>query len=34
LIDKVKKVTMPHPYKEYCGTFDSDHYPIIVDLEF
>ena len=34
LFERVKQVTMPHPYKEFCGTFDSDHYPIVVDLEF
>ncbi len=34
LIERVKQVTFPHPYKEFCGTFDSDHYPIVVDLEF
>jgi endonuclease/exonuclease/phosphatase family metal-dependent hydrolase len=32
LMDKVVDVFMPHPYSEYCGTFNSDHYPIIVDM--
>ena len=30
--DKVLKVMMPHTYTEACGTYNSDHYPIIVDL--
>jgi hypothetical protein len=34
LVERIKQVTIPHPYKEFCGTFDSDHYPIVVDLEF
>lgn len=34
LMDLVQKVTIPHPYPEYCGTYDSDHYPILVDLVF
>jgi exonuclease III len=32
LLDKVVNVFMPHPYSEYCGTYNSDHYPIVVDL--
>jgi endonuclease/exonuclease/phosphatase family metal-dependent hydrolase len=32
LINKVKNVLMPHTYSEYCGTYNSDHFPIIVDL--
>lgn len=32
LMDKVVDVFMPHPYSEYCGTYNSDHYPIIVDM--
>ena len=23
-----------HGYKEYCGKYDSDHYPLVVDLTF
>jgi hypothetical protein len=21
-----------HEYDEYCGKYDSDHYPVVVDL--
>jgi len=34
LVGKLKQVTMPHPYKEFCGTYNSDHFPIILDFEF
>ena len=34
-IDKnVINVYMYHGYKEYCGKWDSDHYPVIIDLNF
>jgi exonuclease III len=23
-----------HGYDEYCGKWNSDHYPIVVDFEF
>jgi exonuclease III len=32
LLDKVVKVFMPHPYTESCDTYNSDHYPIVVDM--
>lgn len=32
MLDKVVDVFMPHPYSEYCGTYNSDHYPIVVDM--
>ena len=32
LMDNVKQVLFPHPYNEYCGTYNSDHYPIVVDF--
>lgn len=32
LRDNVLKMMMPHTYTESCGTYNSDHYPIIVDL--
>ena len=22
-----------HGYKEYCGKYNSDHYPVIIDLD-
>lgn len=34
LFDIVTRVTFPHPYKEFCETYNSDHYPIVVDFEF
>jgi exonuclease III len=32
LIDKVSNVFIYHGYEEYCGKYDSDHYPIVVDF--
>ncbi len=32
MLDKVVKVIMLHPYAEYCDTYNSDHYPIVVDM--
>jgi exonuclease III len=23
-----------HGYQEYCGKYNSDHYPVVVDLYF
>jgi exonuclease III len=34
LYDHISNVFMYHDYKEYCGTYDSDHYPLVVDFEF
>ena len=31
---KVINVFIYHGYKEYCGKWDSDHYPVILDLKF
>jgi len=32
----IKKYVMDifiyHEYSEYCGKYDSDHYPVVVDL--
>jgi exonuclease III len=28
----IKNVFIYHGYKEYCGKFDSDHYPVIIDF--
>jgi exonuclease III len=28
----VENVFIYHGYDEYCGKYDSDHYPVIVDL--
>lgn len=34
LVDKITKVSFPHPYPEMCGSTNSDHYPIVVDFLF
>lgn len=34
-IDKyISNVTIYHGYDEYCGKWDSDHYPVVVDFLF
>ena len=33
LYEKVTGAFMQHSYKEYCGTMDSDHWPVVVDFE-
>jgi exonuclease III len=30
--DRIMNVYIYHGYKEYCGKWDSDHYPLIIDL--
>jgi exonuclease III len=32
LFNKIKSVRFYHEYDEYCGKYNSDHYPIIVDF--
>jgi exonuclease III len=32
LFDKIENVRFYHEYDEYCGKYNSDHYPIIVDF--
>lgn len=34
LASKVKGAFVYHGYEEFCGTYNSDHYPVIVDFEF
>lgn len=34
LMDKIKNVFIYQEYAEYCGKYNSDHYPVIVDFEF
>ena len=29
---KIVNTYIYHGYQEYCGKYDSDHYPLIVDL--
>ncbi len=31
--DRLSNVYIYHGYKEYCGKWDSDHYPLIIDLK-
>jgi exonuclease III len=30
--NKISDVYFYHAYSEYCGTYNSDHYPIVIDL--
>ena len=30
--NKISNVYFYHGYSEYCGTFNSDHYPVVIDL--
>lgn len=30
----VTNVFIYHGYEEYCGKYDSDHYPVVIDFEF
>jgi len=32
MLEKVVNVFMPHPYTESCYTYNSDHYPIVIDM--
>lgn len=32
--EKVTSVSIYHAYKEYCGKWNSDHYPVVIDLSF
>lgn len=34
LMHKVKNVFIYQEYAEYCGKYNSDHYPVIVDFDF
>ena len=31
---KIFNTFMYHNYKEYCGKYDSDHFPVVIDLIF
>ncbi len=33
LLDKIRMVEIWHEYAEYCGKWNSDHYPVIVDFD-
>jgi exonuclease III len=32
LYDRISQAFMYHDYKEFCGTYNSDHYPVVVDF--
>lgn len=32
LYKKIDNVFIYHDYKEYCGKYDSDHFPVVVDF--
>lgn len=32
--EKIVNAYMYHGYKEYCGKWDSDHWPVIIDFKF
>jgi endonuclease/exonuclease/phosphatase family metal-dependent hydrolase len=32
LFDKIKSAFVYHGYDEFCGKYDSDHYPVVVDF--
>lgn len=32
LVNKITEVSIPHIYDEYCGTYNSDHYPVMITL--
>ena len=32
LREKVSDVFIYHNYDEYCGKYDSDHYPVVIDF--
>ena len=34
LYDNISNVGIYHGYKEYCGKYNSDHYPVIVEFDF
>lgn len=33
ILSRIKQVYMYHGYNEYCGKIDSDHYPIVMDID-
>ena len=34
LVGKIAAVSIYHGYQEFCGKYDSDHFPVIVDFVF
>jgi exonuclease III len=33
ILSRIKQVYMYHGYNEYCGKIDSDHYPVVMDID-
>jgi exonuclease III len=33
IYNKITNAFMYHGYKEYCGKYNSDHYPIVIDID-
>ena len=33
LLGKITDAFIYHEYQEYCGKYDSDHYPVIIDIQ-
>ena len=33
LTNKISNIFVYHGYEEYCGTYNSDHYPIVIDFD-
>jgi len=34
LSNKIKGAFVYHGYEEFCGTYNSDHYPVVIDFDF
>ena len=34
LINKIQKVSVYHGYEEFCGKYNSDHYPVVIDMDY
>lgn len=34
LVSKVKRIGVYHGYSEFCGKYNSDHYPVVLDMEY
>lgn len=34
LLDSIFDVYIYHGYPEYCGKYDSDHYPVVIEIHF
>jgi exonuclease III len=34
LLDNIIDVYIYHGYQEYCGKYDSDHYPVVIEINF